>query len=146
MTTSKLRPNFSTIQWGGYPNGDLSRERLEELARKDDHTLEDVAKFLHIYCASADPGSRAKLQNILQLCLDARLATFKPSESDGSKALSFIDLCFVTGFRPMISRGFETYLNAPGSNQSDYIQSQLVTILKGVPELLKGHGEAMTDA
>ncbi|ESK93325.1 2og-fe oxygenase [Moniliophthora roreri MCA 2997] len=123
----------------------LSPERLEELARKDDHTLEDVAKFVHIYCASANSGSRARLQDILQLCLDARLATFKPSESDGSKALNFIDLCFATDLRPTISRGFETYLNTPGSSQSNYIQSQLVTILKGLPELLKSYGQPMTD-
>uniref|UniRef100_A0A0W0FMK2 Uncharacterized protein n=1 Tax=Moniliophthora roreri TaxID=221103 RepID=A0A0W0FMK2_MONRR len=123
----------------------LSPERLEELARKDDHTLEDVTKFVHVYCASANSGSRARLQDILQLCLDARLATFKPSESDGSKALNFIDLCFATDLRPTISRGFETYLNTSGSSQSNYIQSQLVTILKGLPELLKSYGQPMTD-
>ncbi|KAK7045417.1 hypothetical protein VNI00_007670 [Paramarasmius palmivorus] len=128
----------------------LDAESMKALAAKDNHTLDAITRFVHLLRGEFDGHSEsgAKLQIILQLSLEARLSTldiirFQTNSSiKKSPVPRFIRLCVDTENHSISARTLEMCLNA--SNKPDYVEYQLVPVLRSLSESLKQHEFALT--
>ncbi|KAK7045418.1 hypothetical protein VNI00_007671 [Paramarasmius palmivorus] len=136
------------------PVGTLAHFLHDECKELDDHTLDAIVRFVYLcrweFCNHAD--SSAKLRNIIQRVLKARLSTIDVTSvevgtrpNDSTSVLVFIRLCLDTEHHLIASQALDMCLRNPCSTKAQYIKSQLVPLLRELPGLLDKHELILAD-
>lgn len=140
----------------------MTAERVIELA-KDSPNLKELAIFIsqHLRSQAITEDSKETLQTILKLCLAGVIKGFDLDELtrpgyryrtydsgisfETRSALGLLELCFTLQLQSNVEYALAHLLSSPKSNEPQYINDLLASVVKALPVFLEKHELTIAD-